>query len=147
MRGSLKVAIIFSLSLVYGCGSPGEGGVEVREVWPNGSPKEERINMGGDTVKVTTFHANFKINTTGKVVETQDGEVKHGEWKSFYPNGINWSLGNFQMGVDHGDYRTWHPNGQPNIIGHYTMGATTGKWQFLDSTGVVVKEFDSTPQN
>jgi len=147
MRGLVQLCLIISSAMFLGCGTEGGGEKDVKGVWPNGNPKEERKEMGGDTVKVTTFHSNFKIHMSGKVVKTDEGEVKHGEWKSFYPNGVNWSVGNYNMGVDHGEYRTWHPNGNPNIIGHYTMGATTGKWQFLDSTGVVVKQFDSTPQN
>ena len=121
------------------------GDVEILETWSNGKVKKDKLQLRGDTSRITTYHDNFKVHMVGEVVLSEGQEVKHGEWKSFYPNGVNWSLNTYSMGVSHGAYKTWHPNGELNIVGNYSLGVSTGVWQFMDSTGTVIKQVNATP--
>lgn len=132
---------------IMGCGDKKYKGkkVEVTSKWSNGTVKEERISLKGDTIEVISYYENYKIHTRGLVVNRNGADVKVGSWDTFYPNGLKWSLNSFSSGITDGKYQTWHPNGTIKIIGHYSNGIETGVWKFLDSTGVVVKEFDATP--
>ena len=88
----------------------------------------------------------FSSCSGSEVNENTGEEVKHGDWISYYPDGVKWSQDTYDKGVQNGVYMTWHPNGTPYISGHHTEGAMTGVWTIQDSTGVVVKTFDSTPK-
>lgn len=134
--------LLISLFII-GCGGEPTRKTSTVTTWPNGKPKLEHIQLKGDTIKVINYDSDGLIKSQGKML----GETREGRWYTYYPNGIKWSLNSFEGGIKHGEYKTWHRNGQLNISGHYTMGATTGKWMFYDSTGVVTKEFDVTPQN
>jgi antitoxin component YwqK of YwqJK toxin-antitoxin module len=134
--------------LIIGCGDKVYNGktIDVTARWGNGNLKEDRISLNGDTVECISYYENFKIHTRGMVVNRNGADVKVGNWDTFYPNGRKWSLNGFSNGVTHGNYQTWHPNGTLKIIGHYSNGVETGAWKFLDSTGVVIREFDATPR-
>jgi len=120
--------------------------VVVVEIGNKVQVSKERIQLGGDTVKIITYHSNFKINFQGKVVVIDGEDVKEGVWTTTYPSGKTWSLNTFIGGLKDGTYKTWHPNGQLNISGNYTLGVASGHWQFMDSTGSVTREFHTTQQ-
>jgi len=120
--------------------------VEVLENWPNGVVKKDRVHLVADTFKVSYYHENYKLNMTGRTYYLEGKEIKHGNWVSYYQDGVKWSQDIYDKGVQNGAYMTWHPNGTPYISGHHTEGAMTGVWTIQDSTGVVVKTFDSTPK-
>ena len=136
--------VVFALS---SCGDTSYTGkiVEVTSKWSNGNVRKERVVLKGDTVEVVSYYDNFKVQTRGRVVNRGGADLKIGCWSTFYPNGMKWSLNCFSNGVTDGKYRTWHPNGTVKISGNYSNGVETGVWQFSDSTGVVVREFDATP--
>ena len=105
--------------------------------------KVEHVYLRADTIKVINYNISGRIKTEGKMF----GEIREGKWTSYYPSGKKWSLNNFKGGEKHGEYKTWHPNEQLNISGFYSMGASTGEWMFYDSTGVLTKQYDVTPQH
>lgn len=143
-----KALVLCVLCALFSCSeSEQKQGLEVLEKWGNGVVKKDRVRLAADTFKVNYYHENFKLHMSGNAFYSEGEEVKNGEWKAFYPNGVNWSLNTFDKGVEDGDYRTWHRNGILNISGEYREGSATGRWTFYDGEGVVVKTFDATPQN
>jgi len=142
----MKQFIIITISILtlISCGEV-EKNEEVVEVVDKVQVRKERIQLEGDTVEIITYHYNFKINFHGKVVVVDGEDVKEGVWTTTYPDGKPWSQSAFISGVRDGEYKTWHPNGQLNISGHYHLGAASGHWQFMDSTGVVSREFHTKP--
>jgi antitoxin component YwqK of YwqJK toxin-antitoxin module len=151
-KGSVTVWMVVFATI--GCGDTGGTGdtgdtgksVEVTSKLSNVNVKEERVYLKGDTVEILSYYDNFKIQTRGRVVNIDGSDLKIGCWDTFYPDGMKWSLNCFSNGVTDGKYQTWHPNGAVNILGHYSQGIKTGVWQFSDSTGVVVREFEATPR-
>lgn len=141
----MRVILILSVVLIS-CGETinSEG---VLERWPSGVIKKERTHLSIDTFKVNHYHEDFKLYMTGNAFYLVGKEVKHGTWKSFYPDGRMWSLSNWNLGIEDGEYKTWHTNGNLNISGFYSNGVRTGKWTFYNTDGEVVKEYDSTPLN
>ena len=119
--------------------------IEVVSSWSDGTVKQERVHHGEDTVEIITYFDNFKVKTKGKVKIVGEKELRFGTWYSYYRNGTHWSQSEYLNGVSDGVYQTWHPNGKPNIIGFYSNGVETGKWQFFDTTGAVIKQYDVTP--
>ena len=119
--------------------------IEVISSGSNGTVKQERVYHGEDVVEITTYFENFKVKTKGRVKVVGEEEIKLGTWNSYYKNGTHWSQSDYLNGVNDGVYQTWHPNGKPNIIGFYSNGVETGKWQFFDTTGTVIKQYDVTP--
>ena len=141
-----KGFVILVLSLIS-CGDSTYTGkvVEVTSKWANGNVQEERVHLKGDTVEVISYYDNFKIKTRGMVVNIDGSDLKIGSWYTYYPDGMKWSHNSFSNGITDGKYQTWHPNGAIRISGNYSNGYETGVWQFSDSTGIVVREFDATP--
>ncbi|PCJ82047.1 MAG: hypothetical protein COA49_03555 [Bacteroidetes bacterium] len=139
--------LVLVAALTFGCGDNREEnvGVEIMSKWSNGNVKLERVQMKGDTVEVISYHENFKINSKGKVRVVNGKDVKEGAWVVYYPDGRLWSKNVFSNGINNGEYRTWHTNGKPHIVGFYSNGSETGLWQFMDTLGVVVRQFDVTP--
>ncbi|MBM71786.1 MAG: hypothetical protein CL847_03285 [Crocinitomicaceae bacterium] len=139
---------LFVLMAIFNCSESGNrNGVEILESWENGVVKKDRVNLAADTFIVNHYHDNYKLHMTGNVYYVDGVEVKHGEWRVLYPDGKNWSLNNFDKGVENGEYKTWYKNGKLNIWGYYSSGSATGNWTFYDTSGVVVKTFDATPRN
>jgi antitoxin component YwqK of YwqJK toxin-antitoxin module len=130
---------------IFSCGTETEHDTkkEIISTWPNGKAKVEHVYLRADTIKVINYNISGRIKTEGKMF----GEIREGKWTSYYPSGKKWSLNNFKGGEKHGEYKTWHPNEQLNISGFYSMGASTGEWMFYDSTGVLTKQYDVTPQH
>ena len=143
-----KVLFLGAICALFSCAdSITSDDFEVLEKWGNGVVKKDRVRLAADTFIVNHYHENFKLHMSGKVFYLEGKEIKHGEWTALYPDGKKWSLNNFDKGVEDGEYKTWYRNGLLNISGHYKMGSATGEWSFYDTTGVVVKTFDATPQN
>jgi len=139
-------SLLFISLFIISCGESTpekENKIEVVSTWPNGKPKVEHVHLMADTIKVINYHISGRVKSEGKMF----GETREGSWTSYYPSGKKWSLNSFKGGEKHGPYKTWHPNGKLNISGHYSSGASTGAWMFYDSTGVLTKEYDVTPQN
>ena len=145
----IKQFMVITLCIVslIGCGEAVEeiDIVEVVEVFTNGTVKEERVQLKGDTVQITTYHPNAEISFEGRVVLVEGEDVKEGVWTASYPDGGPWSRSTFIGGLRDGEYKTWHPNGQLNIRGTYDYGVAVGHWQFMDAKGFVTREFDAAP--
>ena len=149
LTAGLAAILVFTFSSCSGSEvreNTGHDEIEVLENWTNGVVKKDRVHLVADTFKVSYYHENYKLNMTGRAFYVEGEEVKHGDWISYYPDGVKWSQDTYDKGVQNGVYMTWHPNGTPYISGHHTEGAMTGVWTIQDSTGVVVKTFDSTPK-
>ena len=136
------------MCLLFSCSeSTTNNNVEVLEKWENGVVKKDRVRLAADTFIVNHYHQNYKLHISGKAFYIEGEEIKHGTWIAHYPDGKKWSLNNFDRGVENGEYKTWFKNGVLNLSGQYSQGSAIGKWVFYDTTGVVVKSFDVTPQN
>ena len=104
---------LFVLMAMFSCSETGQRhGIEVLESWENGVVKKDRVNLAADTFIVNHYHDNYKLHMTGKAYYVDGVEVKHGEWKVLYPDGKNWSLNNFDKGIENGEYKTWYKNGK-----------------------------------
>jgi hypothetical protein len=65
---------------------------------------------------------------------------RHGQWMSFYPNGLAWSEMNYDKGIPHGPNMTYFMDGKPRYAGFYKNGEKDSLWIFYDSLGVPVKK-------
>lgn len=65
---------------------------------------------------------------------------KHGQWMSFYPNGLAWSELHFDKGLRHGPNLTYFENGKLRYSGAYKNDARDSVWLYYDSTGVALEK-------
>lgn len=65
---------------------------------------------------------------------------RHGQWMSFYPNGLMWSEMHYDKGVPEGPNKTFFITGKPRYEGRYKNGLKDSVWVFYDSLGVPVKK-------
>jgi len=64
---------------------------------------------------------------------------RHGQWFSFYPNGILWSELHFDKGLRNGPNNTFFENGKPRYTGFYKDDLVDSTWTYYDSTGTKVE--------
>ncbi len=67
---------------------------------------------------------------------------RHGQWFSFYPNGILWSELHFDKGLRNGPNNTFFENGKPRYTGFYRADLVDSTWTYYDSTGTKVEELN-----
>ncbi|MFZ5552531.1 MAG: toxin-antitoxin system YwqK family antitoxin [Bacteroidota bacterium] len=65
---------------------------------------------------------------------------RHGEWVSYYENGMKWSEDTYNLGARDGKCVSFYKNGQVRYIGYYTNNVKSGKWSFYDEQGNLTKE-------
>ena len=73
-----SVPYALSLALLIFCGAlascennstqTNSGELEILETWSNGKVKKDRLQLIGDTSRITTYHDNFKVHMVGEVV-------------------------------------------------------------------------------
>lgn len=78
---------------------------------------------------ITKFRGNFRF---GKF---------HGQWLSFYPNGLAWSELHYDKGLRHGPNMTYFEDGKPRYTGFYKNDLKDSIWTYYDSTGSVARKF------
>ncbi len=65
---------------------------------------------------------------------------KHGQWMSFFPNGLAWSELHFDKGLRHGPNLTYFENGKLRYSGMYKNDGRDSIWLYYDSTGVILEK-------
>lgn len=105
----------------------------VIEKHSNGKPKQVFTYAGSDSLNrvETAYHSNGALMSTGEIVS---GE-RHGEWRSFHPDGTPWSIHYYENGTQGGPYRVYWENGVTRIKGHYISGEPSGEWVFFTEEG------------
>ncbi|NIL97476.1 MAG: hypothetical protein GTO53_07635 [Planctomycetales bacterium] len=108
----------------------------------------------------------WAVSFASTIKEGED--EKHGEWRTWYPNGqmqvhgfyehdrpsgeLSWSWwypngqkaveGAYDQGQQHGSWTWWHQNGQKKLAGKYAMGEPSGKWIWWKNDGMVLQKMD-----
>ena len=65
---------------------------------------------------------------------------KHGQWMSFYPNGLMWSELHFDKGLRHGPNMTYFESGTKRYTGFYKNDKQDSIWSYYDSTGKLAEK-------
>ncbi len=66
--------------------------------------------------------------------------IKHGPWRSFWPNGKVESTRVYKKGKEHGKFRTFTMDGKKILEGRYEKGLKVGVWRKYARSGVLAKE-------
>jgi antitoxin component YwqK of YwqJK toxin-antitoxin module len=100
-------------------------------------------------------------------------DEKHGEWRTWYPNGqaqvegtykhdqpsgeSSWSWwypngqkaveGSYEAGQQNGTWTWWHQNGQKKLAGNYVVGEPSDKWIWWKQDGQVLQKMDFSAAN
>lgn len=64
---------------------------------------------------------------------------RHGQWISFYPNGLQWSEMFYDKGVMSGSNTTYYANGKIRYKGFYKNNLKDSVWEFYDTSGVIIQ--------
>ncbi|MDI9341286.1 MAG: hypothetical protein QM534_12025 [Sediminibacterium sp.] len=64
---------------------------------------------------------------------------RHGQWVSFYPNGLQWSEMFYDKGQMSGSNTTFYTNGKIRYKGFYKNNLKDSLWEFYDTTGVLIQ--------
>jgi len=65
---------------------------------------------------------------------------RHGQWMSFYPNGMRWSEMHYDKGSRQGPNIAYQENGKIRYSGFYNQDKVDSLWCYYDSTGVLVEK-------
>jgi antitoxin component YwqK of YwqJK toxin-antitoxin module len=65
---------------------------------------------------------------------------RHGQWMSFYPDGVLWSELHYEKGLRHGPNITYYTNGKKRYEGFYRDDQQDSLWTYYDTSGVVVEK-------
>jgi MORN repeat protein len=65
---------------------------------------------------------------------------RHGQWMSFYPNGLVWSEMHYDKGLREGPNMTYYADGKPRYIGFYKNDRKDSTWAFYDSLGILLEK-------
>jgi len=77
---------------------------------------------------ITKFKGNFRF-----------GE-RHGQWMSFYPNGLAWSEMHYDKGLRHGTNIAYFEDGKMRYTGFYKNDQKDSVWSYFDSLGVMAQK-------
>ena len=93
--------------------------------------------LAADPYMKSDYYDNGNLRSMGPVVlnEEAGGEVQHGYWQYFYPNGILESAGLYKNGLQHNEWTNWYDNGQVESFGDYSKGKKDGRWYLFYETG------------
>ncbi len=64
---------------------------------------------------------------------------RHGQWLSFYSNGLQWSEMFYDKGQMSGSNTTYYENGKMRYKGFYKNNLRDSTWEFYDTTGVLIQ--------
>lgn len=65
---------------------------------------------------------------------------RHGQWLSFYENGLAWSEMHYDKGLRHGPNITYFENGKVRYSGFYKNDLRDSIWTYYDSLGKVAEK-------
>lgn len=65
---------------------------------------------------------------------------RHGQWLSFYPNGLAWSEMHYDKGLKQGPNLVYYENGNKRYVGFYKNDKQDSVWTYYDSVGVIMKK-------
>ena len=77
---------------------------------------------------ITKFKGNFRF-----------GE-RHGQWMSFYPNGLAWSEMHYDKGLRQGPNIAYFEDGKMRYSGFYKNDKKDSTWCYYDSLGLMVQK-------
>ena len=137
-----KFGVVLLLFFLIACK---ENLTDVVDSWfEDGFPQKVlyyKVNNNRDSilVKSVEYHPNHNIFIEGGY---KNGK-REGEWKSWYDNGILWSVGNFNEGIQVGKTMTYYENGNLRYSGMYDKdGKRTGKWMFYDENNNLLETIE-----
>lgn len=61
--------------------------------------------------------------------------IKHGNWQSFYENGLPRDSGRYSVNFKIGLWKNWYSNGKPESTGYYTNNIQDGDWEYYRENG------------
>ena len=137
------IGLTFSVLLLISACKENLTGV-IDNWFEDGTPQKVlyyRVNSNRDSilVKSVEYHPNQNIFIEGCY---KNGK-REGEWKSWYDNGILWSVGNFNEGIQVGKTMTYYENGNLRYSGMYDKtGKRTGKWKFYDENNILLETIE-----
>ncbi len=70
-------------------------------------------------------------------LNNQQSQIKHGHYRSFFPNQQLKFLGEFADGRRHGFTKEWYDNGVLRAEGHYLEGKKEGPWKYWHKNGKI----------
>jgi antitoxin component YwqK of YwqJK toxin-antitoxin module len=65
---------------------------------------------------------------------------RHGQWLSFYPNGLAWSEMHYDKGLKQGPNSVYYESGKKRYAGFYKNDKQDSIWTYYDSLGVIIKK-------
>lgn len=65
---------------------------------------------------------------------------RHGQWMSFYPNGLLWSEMHYDKGLREGPNTTYFIDGKVRYSGYYKGDRKDSVWSFYDSIGQLAEK-------
>lgn len=82
--------------------------------------------------------ASIKYHWNGNLAEELifESDIKVGEWKQYYTDGILALRGQYTNGKLNGIFEAFNVNGTPMISGTYLNDVRNGEWNFYDKEGV-----------
>ena len=104
-----------------------------KTTFPNKRDIKTEATFLGPTLMATTPDDFW----TGHFAEYEPvgGEIKHGSWKTKYPNGQAQLEGYFEQDKEDGMFIWWHSNGQKAVQGKYCDGLQHGEWVWWHENG------------
>ena len=66
--------------------------------------------------------------------------IRHGPWRSYWPNGKLESSRHYKKDVEHGQFRTFRVTGAKILEGRYEKGLKVGIWTKWDPDGLLLRE-------
>ena len=89
----------------------------------------------------TDYYPNGNLKYAGYAVQHPElGEVPHGYWQYFYPNGFLKMAGNFKEGYRNKVWTNWFENGSVESYGSYSKGLKDGRWHMFYPSGAKMAE-------
>jgi antitoxin component YwqK of YwqJK toxin-antitoxin module len=104
-----------------------------KTTFPNKRDIKTEATFLGPTL-MTTSPDNF-WNGQFAEYEPVGEEIKHGSWKTSYPNGQAQLEGYFEQDKEDGMFTWWHSNGQKAVQGKYRDGLQHGEWIWWHENG------------
>jgi len=110
---------------------------KILEFHKNGKPKVVELYSDENGKKVIVgleeLYEEGQIKIKGAYNEKHQ---RQGVWKSFYVDGTEWSVGEYDNGVENGEKKVWYPNGKLRYQGDIKNGKPVGTWTFWDEQGI-----------
>lgn len=89
-----------------------------------------------EAVLKTDYYPNGNLQYAGyTVVKGEAGQIPHGYWQYFYPNGYLKSCGYFKEGYRTKVWTNFFSNGKVESYGPYDEGKKDGRWYFFFPVG------------